>query len=255
MNILAIGDIVGEGGVNYTLAKIDGLIKKYNADFVIANAENAASGNGITKDIAQKLINSQVDVITLGNHAFSKKDVVNLLLNMPVIRPINYPEKTVGEGFYIKEKKGKKIAVINAMGRLNLLNIDCPFKAVMKKVSQIKDKCDIIIVDFHAEATSEKIAFANYLDSYVTAIFGTHTHVQTADERILPCGTAYITDIGMTGCVDSVLGVRKDIIIKRFLTQMPEKFIQAEGKNELRGVVFEIDDKTNKCVNVIRVKE
>ncbi|MBE7037994.1 MAG: TIGR00282 family metallophosphoesterase [Ruminococcaceae bacterium] len=255
MNILAIGDIVGSGGVNYTLSKIDGIIEKYNVDFVIANAENSASGNGITKEIAQKLINAKVDVITLGNHAFSKKDVVNLLLNMPVIRPINYPEKTVGEGFYIKEKKGKKIAVINAMGRLNLLNIDCPFKAVMRKVNQIKEKCDIIIVDFHAEATSEKIAFANYLDSDVCAVFGTHTHVQTADERILPGGTAYITDIGMTGPIDSILGVKKDIIIRRFLTQMPEKFYQAEGKNELRGVVFEIDDKTNKCVNIVRVKE
>ncbi len=255
MNILAIGDIVGENGVMYTLSKLNKIIDEYKVDFVIANGENAAAGNGITKDAAQRLINSKVDVITLGNHAFSKKDVVNLLLNMPVIRPINFPEKTVGEGFYIKEKNGKKIAVINAMGRLNLLNIDCPFKLVMKKINQIKKDCDIIIVDFHAEATSEKLAFANYLDSYATCIYGTHTHVQTADERILPGGTAYITDIGMTGPVDSILGVKKDIIIRRFLTQMPEKFVQADGKNMLCGVVFEIDDNTNKCTNIIRIKE
>lgn len=254
MNILAIGDIVGVNGVAYTLSKLNDIIETYKVDFVIANAENAAVGNGITKEIAQKLLNSKVDIITLGNHAFSKKDVVNLLLNMPVIRPINYPEKTVGEGFYIKEKNGKKIAVINAMGRLNLLNIDCPFKTVMKKINQIKGKCDIIIVDFHAEATSEKLAFGNYLDSYATVVFGTHTHVQTADERILPGGTGYITDIGMTGPVDSILGVKKDIIIRRFLTQMPEKFVQAEGKNALCGALFEIDDTTNKCIKVSRIK-
>ena len=255
MNILAIGDIVGNFGVDYAAAKIKNVCERENIDFVIVNGENAAVGNGITRDAAQKLFESGADVITLGNHAFSKKDVVNLLLNMSVVRPINYPERTVGEGCIVKEKNGKKIAVINALGRLNLLNVDCPFKTVMRKIKQIKDECDIIIVDFHAEATSEKAAFANYLDSYATVVYGTHTHVQTADERILPGGTGFISDIGMTGVRDSILGVKKDIIIRRFMTQMPERFSLAEGKCEMCGVVFKIDDETDKCTQIVRIRE
>ena len=255
MNILAIGDIVGNFGVDYTAAKIEKIISGHNIDFVIANGENTAVGNGITKDVAQKLFSLGIDVIPLGNHAFSKKDVVNLLLNMSVIRPINYPERTVGEGCIVKQKNGKKIAVVNAMGRFNLLNIDCPFRASMRKIRQIKDECDIIIVDFHAEATSEKAALANYLDSFATVVYGTHTHVQTADERILPGGTGFITDIGMTGVVDSILGVKKDIIIRRFMTQMPERFSLADGKCQLCGAVFKIDDNNNKCYEIIRIRE
>lgn len=255
MNILAIGDIVGNSGVDYASAKIKKVCGEHNIDFVIVNGENSAVGNGITREAAQKIFNSGADVITLGNHAFSKKDVVNLLLNMSVIRPINYPERTVGEGCIIKEKNGKKIAVINAIGRLNLLNVDCPFRTVMRKIRQIKDECDIIIVDFHAEATSEKSALANYLDSYATVVYGTHTHVQTADERILPGGTGFITDIGMTGVADSILGVKKDIIIRRFMTQMPERFSLAEGKCEMCGAAFKIDDKTNKCTEIVRIRE
>ncbi len=255
MNILAIGDIVGNSGVEYTAAKIKEIVSRHNVDFVIANGENAAVGNGITNDAAQRLFSCGIDVITLGNHTFSKKDVVNLLLNKSVIRPINYPEHTVGEGCIVKEKNGKKIAVINAMGRLNLMNIDCPFKACMRKIKKIKDECDIIIVDFHSEATSEKGALANYLDTFATIVYGTHTHVQTADERILSGGTAFITDIGMTGVEDSILGVRKDIIIRRFMTQMPERFSLAEGKCRLCGAVFKIDDKTNKCTEIVRIRE
>ena len=255
MNILAIGDIVGNFGVDYAAAKIEKVSAENNIDFVIVNGENAAVGNGITREAAQKLFACGTDVITLGNHAFSKKDVVNLLLNMSVIRPINYPERTVGEGCIIKEKNGKKIAVLNALGRVSLLTVDCPFKTVMRKIRQIKDECDIIIVDFHAEATSEKGALANYLDSYATVVYGTHTHVQTADERILPGGTGFITDIGMTGVADSILGVDKDVIIRRFTTQMPERFSLAEGKCEMCGAVFKIDDKTNKCTEIVRIRE
>lgn len=255
MNILAIGDIVGNFGVDYAAAKIGKVSAENNIDFVIVNGENAAVGNGITREAAQKLFACGTDVITLGNHAFSKKDVVNLLLNMSVIRPINYPERTVGEGCIIKEKNGKKIAVLNALGRVSLLTVDCPFKTVMRKIRQIKDECDIIIVDFHAEATSEKGALANYLDSYATVVYGTHTHVQTADERILPGGTGFITDIGMTGVADSILGVDKDVIIRRFTTQMPERFSLAEGKCEMCGAVFKIDDKTNKCTEIVRIRE
>jgi metallophosphoesterase (TIGR00282 family) len=256
MKILAIGDIVANNGVSYALKMLSELKKEYGIDFVIANAENACIGNGLNTSVANELIKGGVDVITLGNHAFKKNEIVNVLLNKNnVIRPANFPEGTLGKGCTIVTKNGVRICVINLLGRMNLLSVDCPFKKADKILNGVKNKCDIIIVDFHADATSEKLAMGYYLDSKVNAVFGTHTHVQTADERILPGGTGYISDIGMTGTLESVLGVKKEIIIQKFITQLPKKFEVAEGKQQLCGVVFEFDDITFKCKNVTRVKK
>ncbi len=254
MRILAIGDIVGENAVDYTVRKLPFIKKEYNIDFVIANGENSAVGNGITMNIAKELTKAGVDVITLGNHTFTKKDVVNVLLNnSSVIRPINYPEKTVGAGYVIKEKNEKRVAVFNALGRINLVNCDCPFTTVEKQLSKLKGKYDISILDFHAETSSEKVCMGHYLDGKISAVFGTHTHIPAADERILKGGTGYISDIGMTGVTDSVLGVKKEIIIKRLVSLMPQKFEVAEGAINLNGVIFEFDDITNKCMKVERI--
>lgn len=254
MRILAIGDIVGERALDYTFRKLPQIKKEYSIDFVIANGENSATGNGITMQIAKDMQKNGIDVITLGNHTFTKKDAVNVLLNNSrVIRPINFPEKTVGKGSVVVEKCNKRIAVINALGRINLLNCDCPFRTVEKELHHLKGKCDISILDFHAETTSEKLSMGFYLDGKISAVFGTHTHVPTADERILPGGTGYISDIGMTGVMNSVLGVKKEIIIRRFVDLMPQKFELAEGNITLSGVIFEFDDTTNKCIKAERI--
>lgn len=252
MNILAIGDIVGDSGTDMFLDHIDELKKKYNIDFCVVNGENACSNNGITRKKAEMLLSAGADVITLGNHSFRQKEAVHLLLNNDrVVRPINYPEETPGRGFTIVSKNGKKIAVINALGRIYLDYCDCPFKETLKVVESVK--ADIILVDFHAEATSEKISMGYYLDGKVTAVFGTHTHVQTADARVLPKGTGYITDLGMTGPYHSCLGVKKDITITRFLSCIPQRFEFADGPSQLNGAVFCVDDETNRTTEVIPV--
>ena len=190
----------------------------------------------------------------MGNHTYGKKDIIKIFENEKnIIRPLNYPESAPGKGSMILHCKGKNIGVINIMGRVNLLNLDCPFKAVEAEIEKLKNKTDFILVDFHAEATSEKIAMGYYLDGKVACIYGTHTHVQTADETILPKGSAYITDIGMTGAVHSVLGVSKEIIINRFLTSLPQKFEHANGKAKLCGIILTIDENTNKCTNIKRI--
>ncbi len=243
MNILCIGDIVGTPGCEMVYSQLKYLKQDYNIDFVIANGENAATGNGITEEKAEKLITCGVDVITLGNHGFAKPDASRLMNSgFPMVRPINLPEGTPGNGIIIKECLGKKIAVINALGRVYMNPINSPFEAVKSAVDKISDKADIIILDFHAEATSEKVAMGWYLDGKVTAVFGTHTHVQTADERILPGGTAYITDIGMTGPYNSVLGVDKDIAVGRFLTLMNKRFEVAPGNCILSGILIKTKD-------------
>lgn len=254
MKILTIGDIFGQCGVEHTSLVLPGLIKEENIDFCIANGENA-SGNGIGRDDYDRLTDAGVDVITLGNHTFGKKDVFSLLENSyDIIRPANYPEDVVGNGYGIYKRGGKKIGVINLMGRVNIpISLDCPFRTFDKVIEKIKDECDIIAVDFHAEATSEKKAMMYYLDSKVTLLFGTHTHVQTADERITPRGMGYITDLGMTGAEESVLGVEKDIIIERFITGVGRKFVYASGRASLSGAVFTVDDETLKCTDVKRI--
>ncbi len=256
MRILLIGDIFGDCGMEYLRYALPDIIERKNIDMVIANAENASGGNGLSYAYYDALIDMGVDVITMGNHTFGRKDILKIFENeYNIIRPINYPEGNPGKGSVIVDRCGKKIAVINAMGRVNLLNIDCPFVALKKEIEYLNDKADIIIVDFHAEATSEKRAMGYFLDGKVTCVFGTHTHVQTSDACILPRGTAYITDLGMTGAIESVLGVRTDIIIDKFITSLAQKFEPASGKAALHGALLTVDDASCRAVSMELVSE
>lgn len=254
MNILAIGDIFGACGVEHVKMVLKDILVDENIDLCIANGENA-SGVGITIKDYNKLTDSGVDFFTLGNHTFGKHDVIKLFeTENNIIRPANYPSSAPGEGSAIIGCNGVKVGVINIMGRVDVaLSLDCPFKACDREIEKIKDKCDIIIVDFHAEATSEKKAMMFYLDGRVSALFGTHTHIQTADEMVTRRGLGYITDLGMTGCEDSVLGVDKDIIIKRFTTAVPQKFEYPDGRAVLCGAVFSVDEKSGRCMSVKRI--
>ncbi|MDY3303595.1 MAG: TIGR00282 family metallophosphoesterase [Clostridia bacterium] len=256
MNIFAIGDIFYRCGVEHTSAVLKGIKDDYSIDLCIANAENA-SGSGISVRDYDELTDAGVDVFTLGNHTFGKKDVIRLFDEQPnIIRPANYPDSVPGTGMTTLTCRGKKVGVINLMGRVNIpISLDCPFKTADKCIEKLKRDCDIIVVDFHAEATSEKIAMKYYLDSKVSVLFGTHTHVQTADETVTRGGTGYITDLGMTGAAESVIGVEKEIIIKRFLTGMPQRFEYASGRAALCGAVFEVDDESGKCTSVKRICE
>lgn len=253
MKILAVGDVTGDCGLDFIKANLRYLIEDEQIDFCIVNGENASGRNGITPHEYDLITDCGANVITLGNHAFDRKEVRNVLGNSDIIRPANYPDAP-GKGSTVLKCGDKKIGVINLVGRINLHNVDCPFRTADKEIDKIKDECDIIMVDFHAEVTSEKLAFGFYLDGKVTAVFGTHTHVQTADERVLPKGAGYISDLGMTGVINSALGVDKDVIIQRMLTSMPVKFQPAQGKSMLCGAIFEIDDNTNKCLGVKRVR-
>ncbi len=254
MNILLIGDIFGSCGMDFTASVLREVVADENIDFIIANAENASGGNGLSKADYYTLCDIGVDVITMGNHTFGRKDIINIFENEKnVIRPLNYPVGTPGEGSTVVKCGSKRIGVINIMGRVNILNVDCPFKAAKAEAERLKDKADVIIVDFHADATSEKRAMGFYLDGAVTCVFGTHTHVQTADECILPKGTAYITDIGMTGAEQSVIGVLPAAAIEKFVTAMPTKFEHAHGKAKMCGAVLEIDDNTNRAVSLKRI--
>ena len=252
MRILAIGDIVASDGREFVYNNLGRIRKKYNIDYCIANGENSANTNGITKDIAETLIECGVDVITMGNHTFANKEYSAVLEDMPrVIRPGNYPSETEGMPYYIEELGFAKIAVINMMGRVHMEPLDCPFRATEKILDKID--ADIIVIDFHAETTSEKLAFANYFDGKANIIFGTHTHVQTADEHVLPKGTAYITDLGMTGVRDSILGVKKEIIMDMYYTRKHFRFEKAEGEVWFSGCVFDIDEKTGKVNGIERL--
>ena len=252
MNILAIGDVVGHPGTDFVEMCLRGIIEDYNIDFTILNGENTATGSGITKKHVERFFDAGADVITMGNHTFGKKDIFDIMEeNVSVLRPANYPIDKGNESV-ICTVGNKKVGVLNLLGRVNLINADCPFRCADRIIDEMKDKADIIMVDFHAEATSEKIAMGYYLDGRVSGVFGTHTHVQTADETVLPKGTGYITDIGMSGVINSVLGVKKEIILERFLTSVPQKFENADGKCRICGAVFEIDD-DNKCKSVKRI--
>lgn len=254
MNILFIGDVVGRPGRNFLKQNLYKLIKEYSVDFVIINGENSAGGVGITKSTYEELIEYGADIITLGNHVWAKKEILEFIDETDnLVRPANFPKGTPGKGYAIKEKNGQRVAVINLSGRVYLDCLECPFITADKILEEIKDKADIIIVDFHAEATSEKQALGWYLDGRVKAVLGTHTHVQTSDDRILPNGTAYITDVGMTGPMNSILGVKKDIIIKKFITGMPARFEVADGEVILGAVLIKLDS-NNKVVDFFRVK-
>lgn len=256
MRIFLIGDIVGNGGVEYLRTHLGSIKKLKNIDFVVANAENSTPvGKGISKEVANTLYSCGVDVMTMGNHTFNNKEIYELFEdNFPVIRPANMPPMTEGEGYVISEANGYKIAVISLLGRVFMENMDCPFRTADKIIDIVKDKSDIIIVDIHAEATSEKLAMGYYLDGKVSVVFGTHTHVQTADEKILENGTAYITDVGMTGCHDGVLGVKKEIIIKKFLTSLPQRHETVNENPTLNGLIVDVDESTGKATNVERIQ-
>lgn len=256
MNILILGDIVGEVSVKKVKEILPNLIKANDIDFVIVNGENSAGGMGITAKIYKDLILSGVNVITMGNHTWGKKDIFNIIDNKNLLRPANYPEGVVGNGYGIYDCLNKKIAVINLIGRasMNVLS-ENPFIVADNIVKEIKDKVDVIIVDFHAEATAEKIAMGYYLDGKVTCVFGTHTHVATADETILEKGTAYITDIGMTGPKKSVIGMEVDASIKRFVTTLPERYRVSEDKEIIcNGCILKLNSESCRVEKISRIK-
>ena len=256
MKILCIGDLVGNLGLQMLKKELANIQEAENIDFTIVNGENVASGMGMTKRDYNELCKLNIDVITMGNHTWGKMDIFSFINENNIIRPANYSKGVPGHGNSIIEKNDKKIAVINLIGRTDMpVQSENPFLCVDKIINKIKDEVDIIVVDFHAEATAEKIAMGYYLDGRVNAIFGTHTHVQTADEKILSGGTAYITDIGMTGPSDSVIGMDKQVSIKRFVTSLPERYRVAEGESILNGIVVEINDKDCKTKSIYRIKK
>ena len=254
MKVLTVGDIVGKTGLEKLKETLPKVIEENNIDFVIVNGENAADGMGITEKMYKELLNLNVDVVTMGNHTWGKKEIFNFINDKHIIRPANYPSNNPGKGYDIYECKNKQIAVINLIGRTTMQVLsENPFIVAKDIINEIKDAVDIIIIDFHAEATAEKIALGYYLDGDITILFGTHTHVQTADEEILEKGTAYITDIGMTGPKKSVIGMDVDVSIKRFETSLPEKYKVAEGKGKFNSCMFEIDEQTNKVIKIERI--
>lgn len=254
MKVLCIGDIMGAVGRDMIEHHLKPLIDENCIDAVIANGENAAHGRGITKPVYEQLCDMGIHAFTLGNHTWGCKDVVSLLRYKDnIIRPANYEGDCPGKGSTVIEVGGVKIGIINVIGRTYMTPCACPFESALKEIEKLKKITPVIFVDFHAEATSEKVAMGWYLDGKVSAIFGTHTHVQTADEAVLPKGSGYITDLGMTGPVYSVLGMERNIIIERFLNAMPQKFELADGKGQLCGAIFDIDTESGKCRSVKRV--
>ena len=252
--ILFIGDVVGKAGCNFVSAKLGMIKQHYGVDITVINGENSAQGNGISRASAQQLIRAGADVITTGNHAFRRKNDLDIFEEDYIIRPANYPEGgCIGRGVCTLDMGAYSVAVVNLMGTVYMDQLDNPFT----KIDEILDGIDTpnIFLDFHAEATSEKKAMGHYLTGRVSGVFGTHTHVQTADEAVLGGHTAYITDLGMTGAAESVIGVEKEIIIKRFLTGMPQRFEYASGFAALCGAVFEVDDESGKCTSVKRICE
>lgn len=255
MNILVIGDIVGRPGRRALKQGLARIQREEDISFTIANAENAAGGRGLTRAVMDEILGAGIDVITMGNHVWDNKDIFNFIEDeFRLLRPANYPSPCPGQGYHIyKGGFSKNIGVINLSGRVFVSNLDCPFKLMDSILAELEGEADIIIVDFHGEATSEKLAFAYYVDGRVTAVLGTHTHIQTADERILPQGTAYITDLGMTGPSDSVLGMDKKIVIEKFLTGRPARFEVASGSAQLQGIILRLDDLSDKVLEIKRI--
>ena len=252
MKILAVGDLVGECGLNRLKQTLPRIKEEKMIDFVIVNAENVSGGMGITIKDFNELLKLGIDVITMGNHTWAKKDIFEFIDNPKLLRPANYSKGIVGKGMNIYECKGKKIAVINLIGRtdMNVLS-ENPFTVVENLLKEIK--VDIVIIDFHAEATAEKIAMKYFLDGKATVLFGTHTHVQTADEDITKKGLGYITDLGMTGPKESVIGMNKEASIKRFLTSLPERYKVAEGESIFNACIFEINEDNCRTIKIERI--
>lgn len=254
MNIMIVGDVVGRPGRKAFLRYTKELRLKHGIDIVIVNGENSAGGKGVSRKSLDELYAAGADVITSGNHIWDNREVMGLIDNDPyLVRPANYPNGAPGKGWCIYPYKAKNIAVVNMSGRAFMPDMDCPFQKIEEVLSEIADRADIIILDFHGETTSEKMAMGFYLDGRVQAVVGTHTHVQTADQRILPKGTAYITDLGMVGPWNSVLGVKPDIIIKKFTTCMPVRFDLADGPAVYSAVIVNIDDAANQAKDIKRI--
>jgi len=255
LRILFFGDIVGSSGRTVIQENINKLKQKYHPQIIIANGENAAHGRGITEKILKELVGYGIQVVTLGNHTWDQKEIYQFINHYPyLIRPANFPIGTPGNGYVILNFNQYKFAVINLQGRTFLPAIDCPFQTVTQILKEIKNETSNIIVDFHAEATSEKQSMGWYLDGKVSAVVGTHTHVQTADERLLDHGTAYISDIGMVGPYDGILGMKREEVIEKFITSLPQRFeVDNTGKWQLNAVVIDIDFNTGRALNIERI--
>jgi len=257
MKILFIGDIVGKPGREAVRVILPKLKKEHALDFVIANAENASGGSGITSKVSEELFSFGVDVLTSGDHIWKKKEIFELInQDDRILRPVNYPCQAPGQGKRVfKTKSGERIGVINVNGRVFMEALECPFKTALAAYEELSKETKVVVVDIHAEATSEKVALGWYLDGKASAILGTHTHIQTADEKILPQGTAYITDTGMCGAYDSVIGRKIDDVLTRFLTLIPVRFEVAEENVQLHAVVIDIDEKSGKARSITRIQE
>ncbi len=255
MKILFIGDIAGKPGRRAVRELLPEIIFQHKIDFVIANCENAAAGFGVTRDVVEELYGNHINVLTSGNHIWDKREVNEFIGDYEtLLRPANYPAGSPGWGSVVRpDSSGISCGVINLMGRVFMKPIDCPFRAAEREIEKMKKYTKTIIIDMHAEATSEKEAMGWFLDGRVSAVLGTHTHVQTADESVLPGGTAYITDVGMTGPFNSIIGIRKDAVIERFLTQIPNKFDVAKDDVRLQGVVIDVDGKSGKAAGIERL--
>ena len=254
MRILAIGDIVGLSALEYLKDRLWTLRREYRIDFVLANGENVCEIHGIGAEEAKALLSYGVDLITLGNHVWNRRDIGAFLDNSSeIIRPCNYPAGNPGNGYTILNVNGWRVLCINASGCVYMEPLNSPFEAVDRILEREKGNYDLSLLDFHAEATSEKLAMGYYLDGRVDIVFGTHTHVPTADEKVLPQGTGYITDLGMTGPADGILGTEKECVIRKFLTKMPQKFQMAEGEIVGNGAIFEYDTSTKKVISVQRL--
>ena len=257
MNILCIGDIVGKPGRHALEGLLGDIKKEFNIDLAIVNAENAAGGSGLTTKIAKYFFEIGCDVLTMGDHVWDQKELEEYLNEAEyLIRPANFPDGAPGKGWCIKTTlAGVKVGVVNMMGRVFMrYHVECPFRAIDAIIGEIKKETSNIIVDMHAETTSEKVAMGHYVDGRVSAVFGTHTHIQTADEKVLSKGTAYITDLGMTGPHDSVIGQNKENIIRRFLTSLPLRFQVAQDEVILNGAVIDVDEKTGKARSIARLQ-
>jgi hypothetical protein len=255
INLLFIGDLVGRPGRELVRRGLSAIVRHHAIDLVIANVENSAAGFGITPDIAEELLDFGVEVMTGGNHSWDKKEILPYVDKHPrLLRPANFPAGAPGKGHYVaRTKVGLAVGVVNIMGRVFMTAIDDPFRVVLAEIEAVKQETAVVFVDFHAEATSEKVAMGWHLDGRVTAVVGTHTHVQTADERVLPHGTAYITDVGMTGAHDGVIGVERTAILNRFLTGLPQRFETATDNPRLNGVVVTCDEVTGRASGIRRI--
>lgn len=251
MKILVIGDIIGKPGRQAVSKFLRGIRKQYRIDLAIGNGENAAGGFGLTLNTAQELFADGIDILTSGNHIFAQKDIIPYLdADVPILRPLNYPSGVPGRGY----KVIGKVMIVNLIGRTFMMNYDCPFRTMDKLLEEINPRPPVIIVDFHAEATSEKVAMGRYLDGRVSAVLGTHTHVGTIDTQILAGGTAYVTDIGMTGPTDSIIGDDADAVLQRFLTQMPHHLSVGKGNPLLSSVLVEVNDSDGKAISIERIQ-